>query len=139
MEDSVSPSQCWSTIIGYVNHGLIGDLSVDIFFFCRAMIFSGCGFGAISEVFVEALQHHATTRTALADTEFQDLPHLYLKVLEPILKDLASGLQEHQKLYQLMSSLSNLEGDLEELEKVRCAVWERIARFSEHLQLASHV
>ncbi|OMO87876.1 Secretory pathway Sec39 [Corchorus capsularis] len=139
MEDSVSPSQGWSTIIDYVNHGLSGDLSADIFIFCRAMIFSGCGFGAISEVFVEALQHHATTATAPADTDLQDLPHLYLKVLEPILQDLASGHQEHQKLYQLISSLSNLEADLEELERVRCAVWERIARFSEDLQLASHV
>ncbi|OMO93554.1 Secretory pathway Sec39 [Corchorus olitorius] len=139
MEDSVSPSQGWSTIIDYVNHGLSGDLSADIFIFCRGMIFSGCGFGAISEVFVEAIQHHATTTTAPADTDLQDLPHLYLKVLEPILQDLASGHQEHQKLYQLISSLSNLEADLEELERVRCAVWERIARFSEDLQLASHV
>ncbi|XP_022723138.1 MAG2-interacting protein 2 isoform X1 [Durio zibethinus] len=139
MEDSVSPSQGWSTIIGCVNQGLIGDLFVDIFIFCRAMIFSGCSFGAISEVFVEALQYHATTLTAPADTEFLDLPHFYLKVLEPILQDLADGPQEHQKLYQLMSSLSNLEGDLEELNKVRCAVWERIARFSEDLQLAGHV
>ncbi|WRX17057.1 Sec39 domain - like 1 [Theobroma cacao] len=139
MEDSVSPSQGWSTIIGYVNHGLIGDLSAVIFIFCRAMIFSGCGFGAISDVFVEALQHHATTPNAPADTEFQDLPHLYLNVLEPILQDLASGPQEHQKLYLLVSSLSNLEGDSEKLKKVRCAVWERIASFSEDLQLASHV
>ncbi|XVF51051.1 hypothetical protein PTKIN_Ptkin04bG0153100 [Pterospermum kingtungense] len=139
MEDSVSPSQGWSTIVDCVNHGLIGDLSVDIFIFCRTMIFSGCGFASLSEVFVEVLQHHATTLTAPADTEIQDLPHLYLKVLEPILQDLASGLQQHQKLCQLMSSLSNLEGDLEELKKVRCAVWERIARFSEDLQLASHV
>ncbi|XVF10128.1 hypothetical protein REPUB_Repub07fG0156400 [Reevesia pubescens] len=139
MEDSVSPSQGWSSIIGYVNNGLNGEFSVDIFIFCRAMIFSGCGFGAISEVFVEALRHHATTLTAPSDTEFQDLPHLYLKVLEPILQDLASGLQERQKLYQLMSSLSNLEGALEELKKARCAVWERIVRFSEDLQLVSHI
>ncbi|XVE58313.1 hypothetical protein DITRI_Ditri04bG0160200 [Diplodiscus trichospermus] len=139
MEDSVSPSQGWSIIIGCVNHGLIGDLSVNIFILCRAMIFSGCGFGAISEVFVEALGHHAITPTAPADTDFQDLPHLYVKVLEPILQDLACGCQEQQKLYRLVSSLSNLEGDLEELKKVRCAVWERIARFSEDLQLANHV
>ncbi|KAK8658359.1 hypothetical protein V6N13_036567 [Hibiscus sabdariffa] len=139
MEDSVSPSQGWSTIVDYVNHGLIGDPSLDIFTFCRAMIFSGCGFASISEVFVEAVQHHVTTLTALACTEFQDLSHLYLKVLEPILQDLSSGPQEHLKLYQLMSSLSNLEGDFDELKKVRFAVWERIARFSEDLLLASNV
>ncbi|KAK8502752.1 hypothetical protein V6N12_073238 [Hibiscus sabdariffa] len=137
MEDSVSPSQGWSTIVDYVTHGLIGDPSLDIFTFCRAMIFSGCDFASISEVFVEALQHHVTTLTAPAVTEFQDISHLYVKVLEPILQDLASGPHEHQKLYQLMSSLSNLEGDLDELKKVRCAVWERIARFSEDLLLAS--
>ncbi|KAE8723929.1 MAG2-interacting protein 2 [Hibiscus syriacus] len=137
MEDSVSPSQGWSTIVDYVNHGLIGDPSLDIFTFCRAMIFSGCGFASISEVFVEALQHLATTLTAPAATEFQDISHLYLKVLEPILQDLASG--PNQKLYQLMSSLCNLEGDLDELKKVRSAVWERIAIFSEDLLLASNV
>ncbi|GMJ00509.1 MAG2-interacting protein 2 [Hibiscus trionum] len=139
MEDSVSPSQGWSTIVDYVNHGLIGGPSLDIFTFCRAMVFAGCGFASISEVFVDALQHHVTTLAALAVTEFQDLSHLYLKVLEPILQDLTSGPQEHQKLYQLMSSLSNLEGDFDELTKVRCAVWERIARFSEDLLLASNV
>ncbi|KAK8599285.1 hypothetical protein V6N13_077216 [Hibiscus sabdariffa] len=82
--------------------------------------------------------NHVTTLTAPAVTEFQNISHLYLKVLEPILQDLASGPHEHQKLYQLMSSLSNLEGDLDGLKKVRCAVWERIARFSEDLLLASY-
>ncbi|TYH98035.1 hypothetical protein ES332_A12G281900v1 [Gossypium tomentosum] len=139
MEDSVSPSQSWSTIVDYVKNGLISDPSRDIFTFCRAMIFSGCGFASISEVFVEALQHHANTVTASAETEFQHLSHLYLKVLEPILQDLANGSREHQKLYQLISSLSNLEGDFNELKKVRCAVWERLARFSEDLLLASNV
>ncbi|KAA3454867.1 MAG2-interacting protein 2-like [Gossypium australe] len=41
MEDSVSPSQGWSTIINCVNHGLI-----------EPSYFSICGFGAISEVLV---------------------------------------------------------------------------------------
>ncbi|GLT41517.1 hypothetical protein SLA2020_155740 [Shorea laevis] len=129
MEDSVSPSQAWGTVVGYINYGLIGDFSAEIFMFCRAMVFSGCSFGAISEVFCQAVPHPSA--------ELEDLPHFYLKVLEPVLQDLGSGSHDFQKLYRLVSSLSNLEGDLQELKRIRCVVWESIARYSENLQLPS--
>nr|KYP50625.1 Neuroblastoma-amplified sequence [Cajanus cajan] len=51
MEDIISPSQGWGSIYGYVNCGLNGDSSVEIYNFCKAMIFSGCGFGSVAEVF----------------------------------------------------------------------------------------
>lgn len=139
MEDTVSPSQSWGTIVGYVTNGLIGDFPVEILIFCKAMVFSGCGFGAVSEVFSEALSHCDTHSTPSADSEAQDLLHLYINMLEPILKDLVSGSHENHNLYHLLSSLSKLEGQLEDLQRVRWVVWERMVHFSDNSQLPSHV
>ncbi|KAK2968190.1 hypothetical protein RJ640_018283 [Escallonia rubra] len=69
----------------------------------------------------------------------EDLPNLYLSILETILRDLASGSVVHENLHRLVSSLSKREGDLEELKRVRQAVWARIAEFSDNLELPSQV
>ncbi|GAV82820.1 Sec39 domain-containing protein [Cephalotus follicularis] len=134
MEDNVSPSQGWGTILGYINCGLIGDFSLEIFNFCRSMIFSGCGYGAIFEVYSEAISQSPTS-----DTEFHDFPHLYLSIFEPILQDLVGGSLEHQNLYHFLSSLSKMEGDLEELKRARRVVWERMVQFSDNSQLPSQI
>ncbi|KAL9337242.1 hypothetical protein Peur_069011 [Populus x canadensis] len=139
MEDSVSPSQVWGTLIGYASCGLIGDFSVEIPIFCRSMLYAGCGFGAISEVFLEAMSKCAISSAPTADNESLDLPYLYINMLEPILRDLAGGSHDHQNLYQFLSSLSKLEGQIEGLQRVRHAVWERMAQFSNNLELPSHV
>jgi hypothetical protein len=60
-------------------------------------------------------------------------------MLEPILRDLVGGSHDHQNLYQFLSSLSKLEGQIEDLQRVRHAVWERMAQFSNNLELPSHV
>ncbi|XP_052303257.1 MAG2-interacting protein 2 isoform X2 [Populus trichocarpa] len=139
MEDSVSPSQVWGTLIGYASCGLIGDFSVEIPIFCRSMLYACCGFGAISEVFLEAMSKCAISSAPTADNESLDLPHLYINMLEPILRDLVGGSHDHQNLYQFLSSLSKLEGQIEDLQRVRHAVWERMAQFSNNLELPSHV
>ncbi|CAN7080553.1 unnamed protein product [Brassica oleracea var. botrytis] len=131
MDDSLSPSQAWAAILAYLRSGLVGDYATEIFNFCRAMVFSGCGFGPISDVF-----SHLSSRYP---TSLEDLPHLYLSVLEPILQDLVSGAHETQNLYRLLSSLSNLEGNLDELKRVRLVVWEKLVIFSENLELPSQV
>lgn len=136
MEDNISPSQGWGTIISYVNHGLIGNFGDEIFIVCRAMVFSGCGFVAISELFSKAVSECSSTTV---DSKLQDLPHLYLDVLEPILQNLVSGSHDHCNLYHLLSSLSKLDGDLDELNRIRHVVWERMVKFSENLQLPSHI
>lgn len=136
MEDNISPSQGWGTIISYVNHGLIGNFGDEIFIVCRAMVFSGCGFVAISELFSKAVSECSSTTV---DSKLQDLPHLYLDVLEPILQNLVSGSHDHCNLYHLLSSLSKLDGDLDELKRIRHVVWERMVKFSENLQLPSHI
>ncbi|KAL0304447.1 UNVERIFIED_CONTAM: MAG2-interacting protein 2 [Sesamum radiatum] len=69
----------------------------------------------------------------------QDLPKLYLSILETILQELDSGSLGRQSLHRLLSSLSKLEGDLEDLKKVRSSVWERMSTFSGNLQLPSHL
>lgn len=136
MEDIVSPSQGWGTLASYVNYGLFGDSASEIFIFCRAMVFSGCGFEAITAVFSGAVLQTSAISSLACNTEIQDLPHLYLNFLEPILQDLViSESQEFQNLYHLLSSLSKLEGDLEDLKLVRLVIWERIAQFSDNLQL----
>uniref|UniRef100_A0A5B7BPD7 Putative MAG2-interacting protein 2 n=1 Tax=Davidia involucrata TaxID=16924 RepID=A0A5B7BPD7_DAVIN len=144
MEERVSPSQGWRTILGYLNCGLTCAFAVEIFVFCRAMVFSGCGFGPIAEVFSEAVSQFPASSTLITDNEtysdsIQDLPHFYLSILETILQDLAAKSLEHQNLHCLLSSLSKMDGDLEDLKRVRHAVWERMAKFSDNLRLPSHV
>lgn len=139
IEDTVSPSQGWATIISYVSHGLIGDMAVDVFIFCKAMIFSGCGFGAIVEVFSIRISQQTSGSAEAGATEGYDLPHLYLTILEPTLEDLVNESHEHQNLFNLLSSLSKLEGNLEDLKRARSIVWKRMAKFSDNLQLPSSV
>ncbi|XP_062120026.1 MAG2-interacting protein 2 [Humulus lupulus] len=134
IEDNVSPSQGWSTVISYVGYGLTGGSAFEIFMFGRAMLFSGCGFKAVAEVYSDAVD------APTGDTELQDLPHLYLNVLEPILQELAVGeSQERQDFYHILSSVSKLEGDLDDLKHVRHVIWKRLVKFSDDLQIPGSV
>ncbi|GFZ06398.1 hypothetical protein Acr_18g0005680 [Actinidia rufa] len=144
IEGRISPRQGWSIVIGYVNHGLAGGFAVDVFIFCRAMVFAGCEFGAIAEVYSVAMSLLQTGSSSVTDTEryleiIQALPYLYLSILETILQNLADGSLEQLHLHRLMSSLSRMDGDLVDLKRVRHAVWERMAKFSDNLMLPSHV
>ncbi|XP_059628990.1 MAG2-interacting protein 2 [Cornus florida] len=143
MEGRVSPSQGWETIVGYLNYGFKSSIAVDISVFCRAMVFSGFGFGAIAELFSEAVLEFPACSTLITDSEIysdnvQDLCHFYSSILETILQDLATGSFERHNLCRLLSSLSKIDGDLEDLKRVRHALWERMAKFSDNLQLPSH-
>ncbi|KAL0299713.1 UNVERIFIED_CONTAM: MAG2-interacting protein 2, partial [Sesamum radiatum] len=140
----VSPNQGWCALINYVTYGLKCGVAIETFNFCRAMIFCGCGFEAIACVFSEIvaqLPAGSLLITTIENTSFsiQDLPNLYLSILETILQELDSGSLGRQSLHRLLSSLSKLEGDLEDLKKVRSSVWERMSMFSGNLQLPSHL
>ncbi|KAJ4841236.1 hypothetical protein Tsubulata_022373 [Turnera subulata] len=137
MEDNVSPSQGWATLVGYVGYGLVGDFTFEIQMFCRAMVLSSCGFGATSEVFSGSKTQFAIRSAPSTDCESLDLAHLYMNMLEPLLKDLVDGSHEHHHLHHLLSSLSKLEGQIEDLQRVRRVVWERITQFSNDLQVPS--
>lgn len=141
----VLPSQGWRTLVGYVNNGLIDSVAVEISYFCRAMIFSGCNFEAVAHVYSEAVSQFPPNSTSISGgqkhcDDIQDLPHLYLSILETILEDLTSGVSlDHPNLYNLLSSLSEAKYEMEDLKMVRLAVWTRMAKFSDNLELPDHV
>ncbi|XP_019416845.1 PREDICTED: MAG2-interacting protein 2 isoform X1 [Lupinus angustifolius] len=137
MEDIISPSQGWGSIYGYVNFGLSGDSAVEIYNFCKAMIFSGCGFGAVAEVFSAASSEAGLASDCSMGSH--NLPDFYLGILEAVLKELVTGSHENQNLYHILSSLSKLEGDLEVMQCVRQVIWDRMVQFSDNLQLPSSI
>ncbi|XP_028806651.1 MAG2-interacting protein 2 isoform X2 [Neltuma alba] len=139
MEDVISPSQGWGTLVGYANSGLTGGLAIEIYNFCRAMVFSGCGFGAISEVFSVVSSEYLTGSASDCGAGSQGLPRFYLDILEPVLHDLVSGSHENQNLCHILSSLSKLEGDVKVMKCVRHVIWERMVQFSDDLQLPSSI
>ncbi|KAH0691659.1 hypothetical protein KY289_019017 [Solanum tuberosum] len=142
--EKVSSSQGWATVIGYVGYVLVGDVAAEIFNFCRAMVYAGCGFGAVAVVYDEVMAHFPHEAGSLTDfkkeaASIQNLRNLYLSILKTILQELTDESCEHQCLHYYLSSLSKLDGDLDNLQSVRQAVWERLEEFSENFQLPNHV
>ncbi|KAJ9546225.1 hypothetical protein OSB04_025932 [Centaurea solstitialis] len=143
-DEKISTSEGWASIFAYINFGLVGDVYTEILNFCRSMVFSGCRFKAIAYVYREAISHFSPDTTLSGEIRqhyeyIMDLPHLYIRILETILRDLASGSLDHQYLYCVLSSLSELDGDLEDLKTVRSTVWDRLVRFSDDMEISSHV
>lgn len=143
-EEMVSPNIGWATVLNYVNYGVTRNVAVEIFNFCRAMIYGGCEFVSIDRLFTEVvaqLPHESElTETApKSSLNVQDLPNLYLSILETILQESTIGSGENRSLHYLLSSLSKLKGDLGNLRNVRLAVWARLSIFSDNLQLPSHL
>ncbi|KAH6838206.1 neuroblastoma-amplified sequence protein [Perilla frutescens var. hirtella] len=144
VEGIVSPTQGWRTVVNYVAYGLENSVAIEALNFCRAMIFCGCGFGAIAHVFSAIAEKFPPgtlliTISAKSSVNIQDLSKLYLTILETVLQEIAGGSPERQSLHYLISSLSKMEGDLEDLKKVRLAVWDRMSMFCDDLQLPSHL
>ncbi|RAL51486.1 hypothetical protein DM860_010988 [Cuscuta australis] len=128
-QEKISPNQGWAAVLYLLSYGHVSESSREVFNIFRAMIFAGCGFESISGVFVEATICERT----------RDLQDLYIIILNAILQDLDSqALEEYQCLHHLLSSLSRLEGEIETLQTIRRAVWERMAEFSDNLKIPSH-
>ncbi|KAM0071082.1 putative transcription factor WD40-like family [Helianthus debilis subsp. tardiflorus] len=143
-DGKISVSEGWASIFAYIDYGLVGDVYTEILDFCRSMVFSGCRFNAISYVYHASISRFSpdTNLSPEIQTRYEhimDLPRLYIRILEPVLKDLARGSREHRYIYRVLTSLSELDGDLEELKNVRSAVWDRLAHFSDDLEIPSHV
>ncbi|XP_073292869.1 MAG2-interacting protein 2 isoform X1 [Primulina huaijiensis] len=143
-KEMVSPNIGWATVLNYVGYGVICNVAVEIFNFCRAMIFGGCEFESIDRLFTEVVAQlpPGSELTETAPKSFlnvRDLPNLYLSILETILQELTIGSSENRSLHYLLSSLSKLKGDLGNLRNVRLAVWDRLSIFSYNLQLPSHL
>ncbi|KAL3524435.1 hypothetical protein ACH5RR_017269 [Cinchona calisaya] len=143
IKTEVSTVEGWDTVIGFGNSDLTGDATIEVFNFCRAMIFSGCRFVAVANVFTDVVSQLSPGSALISSTgrcsiNIQDLPHLYLSLLEVILPDLDSETLERQNFHCLLSSLSKFEGNGQDLNSVRHAVWKKMAQVSDNLQLPSH-
>lgn len=144
MEDKVTLDQGWGTVCYYANHSQLTNPAAQDFYFCRAMVLSGCGFGSMETLFSEVISQCSIYQTAASDTRggiscCRGICDFYLNILESILSSLVHDSGEQQSLRNFLSSLSRSEGDLEVLKRVRTAVWERMAKFSDDLQLPSNV
>lgn len=138
MEGKVTPSQGWGTMYYFANYGF-STSPVEHCSFCKAMVLSGCEFGSVDAVFSDALSECSNYQTVNIVSCSLDVCSLYLNILESILSNLVHDNSERQSLHNLLSSISRLGGDLEVLKRVRSAVWERIAKFSDDLHLPSHI
>ncbi|KAK9127078.1 hypothetical protein Syun_015875 [Stephania yunnanensis] len=142
-EGKVSACQGWAVISECVKH-VFSASDAEASNFCRAMVVSGCDFQAISEVFLRAVHQEQTSPSLGVDgnenvDRVQDLLLLYLNILDRVLLDIANEYDDRQVLYNLLSTLSKLEGDLEDLNKIRNAVWGKLYTFSEKMHLKNHV
>ncbi|XP_076915022.1 MAG2-interacting protein 2-like [Bidens hawaiensis] len=141
-DGKISVSEGWASVFAYIDSGLVGDVYTEILNFCKSMVFSGCRFNAISCVYHASISRFPDTiLSPVVQRHYEyiaDLPCLYIRILEPVLKDLARGSREHLSLYRVLSSLSELDGDLEELRNVRSTVWDRLVRFSDDMEIPSH-
>ncbi|KAH9606498.1 hypothetical protein KSS87_016442 [Heliosperma pusillum] len=131
MDGNVTPTQGWDTVYYFANQVSLTSPAED-FSFCKAMVLSGCGFDSNVAVYAEA-------QCSIEPNASKDVYDLYLNTLESILSNLVYGHSERLSLQNLLSSLSRTRGDFEVLQAVRVKVWERIACFSDNLQLPSHV
>ena len=143
VDGKVSQSQGWEVVYFFVDSAATRP-SVDYCSFCRSMVLSGCTFSSVEAVFSEAFSECSIDLSINPGTKggvscSPDVCNLYLNILESILSNLVHDNGERQKLHNLLSSISGLDGDLETLKRVRTAVWERIAKFSDNLQLPSHI
>ncbi|XP_047324264.1 MAG2-interacting protein 2 [Impatiens glandulifera] len=133
-EGRVSPVQGWGTIFRFVSHGcLTGEFTNSILvIFCRGLVFSGCGFGVVEEIYSEAVSQFDNNNTSTT------LAELYSDILESLLLDLAAGCHVQDNLHSLLSSLSRMEGNLENLKSVRHSIWNKMSEFSDNLELPSN-
>ncbi|KAJ0968606.1 hypothetical protein J5N97_025523 [Dioscorea zingiberensis] len=133
----ISANHGWCTISAYCKFGLSCGLSTDVSVFCEAMIFSGCGFQSVAEVYYNA---ELPSANSSSDGKEMYLLNLYINLTNRILLDLSKGASEHQNLHFLLSSLSRFDGKYaEDLKKIRHEVWGKLSVFSDNVQLDSHI
>ncbi|KAJ6797491.1 MAG2-interacting protein 2 isoform X1 [Iris pallida] len=137
MEEEISAYHGWNTLTGYINLGVKGDLTTDIFTFFRSVIFSGCGFKSVAEIYSEV---HSTNLTS--DGKFNNLAELYISLTDKALLELSSDSGKNQDLLHLLSSLSRLDevgSYMEDLKTIRSHVWGKLSAYSDDMQLESYL
>ena len=139
IDDEITVHQGWDAISMYVKDCLKSGMMMETSCFCRAMILSGCNFGAVVEVYYGG---QGQLEGESADpVNSLDLLELYNTVTEECLSDLIEGSCEYRILFhQLLSSLSQPTGKHTGIqEMVRSGVWGKLIRFSEDMQLESQL
>ncbi|XP_068649778.1 MAG2-interacting protein 2 isoform X2 [Aristolochia californica] len=134
LEEKVSAKEGWATVCLFMKQSMQSGLTLDVFQLCQAMVFSGCRFGAVSEVFSEA---SLSTFTNYGADLIHNLSCFYVNVIDSLMLDLASEYKGNRNLHHVLSSLSKTVGNLDDLEKVRRAVWAKLIEVSDNMQLQS--
>ncbi|KAL5982892.1 hypothetical protein ACLOJK_016971 [Asimina triloba] len=135
MEGEISANDAWVVLSAYAESGL---MAADASNFCRAMIFSGCGFNAVARLFSKSMDSSSACLSSAIDAP-HNLVHIYVNITDSVLLDLGNDFSDSHRLHSLLTSLSKLEGNLEDLKRVRCAVWNRLSSFSENMHLQSRI
>ena len=139
INDEITVHQGWDAISMYVKDCLKSGMMMETSCFCRAMILSGCNFGAVVEVYYGGQRQLETESADPIDS--LDLLELYNTATDECLSDLIEGSCEYRILFhQLLSSLSQSTGKHTGIqEMVRSGVWGKLIRFSEDMQLESQL
>ncbi|KAG9452632.1 hypothetical protein H6P81_005536 [Aristolochia fimbriata] len=136
LEEKVSVKEGWATVCLYIKESLESGLTIDVLKFCQTMVFSGCSFGAVSEVLSKTV---LATFTGDRTGMIRNLSCFYVNLIDSLVLDLATKYKGNQDLHHALSSLSKMEGNLEDLEQVRHAVWAKLIGLSDNMQLQSDI
>ncbi|XP_040385831.1 MAG2-interacting protein 2 isoform X2 [Oryza brachyantha] len=139
VDDKITVCQGSDAISMYVKIGLGDGIPMEISYFCRSMILSGCAFECVAQVY-HGRQEHLESESVDPSNPL-DLLELYGATLDDCLSDLIKGSSESQiLLHKLLSSLSrSTEKHGGTLEMIRSGVWGKLISFSENMQLESQL
>ncbi|KAG8051077.1 hypothetical protein GUJ93_ZPchr0009g1656 [Zizania palustris] len=135
INDKITVHQGWDAISTYVKIGLSDGVPMEISYFCRSMILSGCAFDSIAQVYHGGQEY--LENDSVDPSNSLDLLELYSATLDDCLSDLIKCFSESQiLLHKLVLSLSRSTGEhAGTLEMIRSGVWGKLICFSENMQL----
>ncbi|KAG0502446.1 hypothetical protein HPP92_002518 [Vanilla planifolia] len=135
MEDEISGTEAWCTIVNYVNQDKRGVVSV-LPSFVKAMIFSGCRFDLIASLYFKV----CIPSSSANEGKLKHLLALYTSLTEDVLSCIVYDSAERRNLHGLLSSLSKMEGShREECRVIRSEVWTKLTEFSDKMQLENSI
>ncbi|CAN6452195.1 unnamed protein product [Victoria cruziana] len=139
IENRITTKEGWQTIFLYVEDGLLDAYETHVLDFCKTMVFAGCGFGAVADLYIQIRTESQITTNMGGNSSDADIEicGFYVNLIESLLSDISSGLDVSQKLQVLLSSLREQVDCLGNINKVRYAVREVLYAFSENVQVAN--
>ncbi|KAF3779985.1 MAG2-interacting protein 2 [Nymphaea thermarum] len=139
IENKISTKEGWETIFLYVEDGLLDAYETHVLDFCKTMVFAGCGFGAVADLYIEVTPESQMTTNigGNANDADSELCCFYVNLTESLLSNMGGSPDVSQKLQVLMSSLSKQVDCSGNIKKVRYAVREVLYAFSENVQVSN--